>query len=447
MNLKNIKTRLLFYYSIVITLILSIFSSILILQFYKQNIQTVDNQLHTVINEINYNQHFYTPFNNDEFLIQDFSIIIYQYKNNRFHKISSNYSQLEIKNFTLLNKGEFQVFTTKNAIRVMRYRSEKDASIYIEVATTLKDKVHPAMGHLKDILIILIPILLVLSVISGYFIIKSSLRPVKKTIDEVKNIESHNLDKRITTLSSNDEIEELITTFNFMLDKLDDSFSKIKRFSNDVSHELKTPLTIIRGEIELGLRKERTNEEYKKILESTLEETKSLQELINSLLFLSKSNKKEIEQQFINVELDEIISEVIAINKKLIETKNIKFYFHNFENIQVQGQPLLLKILIGNIIQNSLKYSHKNTVIDISLKNTQLIIRDYGIGIKEKDLKNIFDRFYRVDDARSGTGYGLGLSIVKSIANIHNFTINVQSKYEEYTQFTINFKGEKFEKK
>ena len=446
MNLKNIKTRLLFYYSIVITIILSIFSSVLIMQFYKQNMKTVDNQLLTIINEINYSQHFYTPFDNEEFLIQNFSIVIYQNKNGKFNKISSNKSPIDIENFRVLDKGEFQTFTTINAIRVIRYRSDKDDNIYIEVATTLKDKIEPAMVHLKDILMVLIPILLVLSIISGYFIIKSSLHPVKKAIDEVKDIESHNLNKRISTLSSNDEIEELITTFNFMLDKLDDSFSKIKRFSNDVSHELKTPLTIIRGEIELGLRKERTNQEYKNILASTLEETKSLQELINSLLFLSKSNNKEIEQQFVDVELDEIITEVIAQNKQLIETKNIKFYFHHFENIIVQGHPLLLKILIGNIIQNSLKYSHKNSIVEISLSKEKLKIKDYGIGIKEEDIKNIFDRFYRVDDARSGTGYGLGLSIVKSIANIHKFTIDVQSQYEEFTLFTINFKGENFEK-
>jgi len=439
MNLKNIKTRLLFYYSVVITLILSIFSSILIMQFYKQNIKTVDNQLLTIINEINYNQHFYTPFDDEEFLIQNFSVVVYHYKNNKFNKISSNISQIKIKNYEYLEIGEIQPYTTKNEIRVIRYRSDKDKTIYIEVATTLKDKVEPAMVHLKNILIVLIPILLFLSIISGYFIIKSSLYPVKKAINEVKKIESHNLDKRITTLSSNDEIEELITTFNFMLDKLDDSFSKIKRFSNDVSHELKTPLTIIRGEIELGLRKDRTNEEYKNILKSTLEETKSLQELINSLLFLSKSNNKEIEHQFTDVELDDIITEVIAQNKKLIETKNIKFYFHDFENIIVQGHPLLLKILIGNIIQNSLKYSHKNSIIDISLTATQLVIKDYGIGIKEEDLKNIFDRFYRIDDARSGAGYGLGLSIVKSIANIHKFSLEVKSKYEEFTQFTIKF--------
>ena len=117
-------------------------------------------------------------------------------------------------------------------------------------------------------MIVWVPILLIISIIIGYFIIKNTLIPVKKIIDEVKDIEANQLKKRLTSHTSNDEIEELVITFNFMLDKLDDSFSKIKRFSNDVSHELKTPLTVVRGEIELGLRKDRTNNEYKNILNS-----------------------------------------------------------------------------------------------------------------------------------------------------------------------------------
>ena len=112
--------------------------------------------------------------------------------------------------------------------------------------------IHTSINHLQDLLILWIPILLIISVIVGYFIIRNALMPVKKTINEVKAIEASQLQKRLISHTSNDEIEELVTTFNFMLDKLDDSFSKIQRFSNDVSHELKTPLTIIRGEIELA---------------------------------------------------------------------------------------------------------------------------------------------------------------------------------------------------
>jgi len=281
---------------------------------------------------------------------------------------------------------------------------------------------------------------LITSIIIGYFIIKNALLPVKKTIDDVKTMEINKLQKRLTSHTANDEIEELVITFNFMLDKLDDSFSKIKRFSNDVSHELKTPLTVIRGEIELGLRKDRANEEYKNILDSILEETKVLQDLIDSLLFLSKSNDKEIKSKFEGIELDEIITDAISTNKQLIKQKQIKIEIEKLESVSCNGHPLLLKILVGNILQNAIKYSHKNSIVEIYLDKNILTIKDYGIGIKNNDLGNIFDRFYRVDKSRARGGYGLGLSIVKSIAILHNLTITVDSVYEQYTEFSIDLR-------
>lgn len=441
LNLDNIRTKLLFYYSIVVTAVLTLFSVILLDQFYIQNLKTVDKQLITVINEIDYNRQFYKKFDHDEFKIKNLYITTYKHENNKFKKLTTNNPDSVLENLKTIAIDEFHRFSTNDRIRVIRFHSNKIKNIYIEAATTLDDKIEPAMDHLKNLLLIWIPTLMILSIILGYYIIKSSLRPVKKAVREVKDIESHNLNKRISSVTHNDEIEELITTFNFMLDKLDESFSKVKRFSNDVSHELKTPLTIIRGEIELGLRKERSNEEYKQILKSTLEETKSLQELINNLLFLSKVNNKELQEQFESVEIDDLLTEIISQNKQLIESKNINFDFKSFDNTVVQGHPFLLKILIGNIIQNSIKYSHKNSTIEIYLDKDKLTVKDHGIGIKEEDIKNIFDRFYRVENSRNGEGYGLGLSIVRSIAQIHKFPVYVKSNYGEYTLFTVNFTG------
>jgi len=436
--LKNIKTKLLFWYTIITVLILSVFTSVLLHQFYKENIKTVDKQLLIVINETNYNQHFYTPFNPEEFMIHNLYITIYEYKNNKFNKLTYEKTNPTFEKFKQLDLKEYQVFTTKENIRVVRFRSDKEnQNIYIEAATTLDDKINPIQEHLQDILFILIPILLILSIIAGYFMIQYALIPVKKIIDEVKDIEANQLQKRLTSHTKDDEVDELVQTFNFMLDKLDDSFTKIKRFSNDVSHELKTPLTVIMGQIELGLRKDRTNDEYKKILKSTLEESRLLQELINSLLFLSKSNDKELKETFKDVELDEVITDVISNNRKLIEEKCIKFEFLKLDSVSCYGHPLLLRILVGNIIQNAIKYSHKNSIVEVSLCKDRLKIKDYGIGIKQNDIGNIFDRFYRVDKSRTRSGYGLGLSIVKSIAIIHNFEITVNSKYNQYTQFEI----------
>lgn len=440
MNFRNIKTRLLIWYTIITIVILSIFSYILLDLFYKQNIKTVDKQLITVVNEINFNKHFYTPFSRDEFMIHNLYITIYKYENNIFKKIITNKPDLEIQNLTTIAKKEFQLFTFNN-LRVVRLHSDKErGDIYIEAATTIKDKVEPSLRHLKNILMFLIPILLIIAIVSIYFIVKKSLIPVVKAINEVKAIKADDLEKRLTLNNSNDEIDELIATFNFLLGKLENSFYKIKRFSNDVSHELKTPLTVIRGEIELGLRKERTVEEYKEILNITLNETRSLQSLVDNLLFLSHSDDKEIKSRLELVDLDEIVTDVISLNKLLIEEKNITFEFIHLDNVVCKGHPVLLKILIGNIIQNAIKYSYKNSKIDIYLDDNVLKIKDYGTGIKEDDLKNIFDRFYRVNMSRGRDGYGLGLSIAKNIAQVHEFDISVDSRYGQYTQFIIKLK-------
>jgi signal transduction histidine kinase len=296
-----------------------------------------------------------------------------------------------------------------------------------------------SITHLENILLIWIPVLIIISIIVGYFIIKKSLCPVKQTIKDVNQIQEQEFEKRLISHTKNDEIEELVNTFNNILDKLNISYSKIKRFSNDASHELKTPLTVIRGIVELGLRKDRTKDEYKKILNNTLNQTIALQELVDSLLFLSSTNKKEIEATFKTIEIDEIIINIISQNRLLMQEKNIQIKFINFENIKIKAHPLLVQMMISNIIQNAIKYSHKDSIIEISLNKSSLTIKDYGIGIKENEIKNIFDRFYRVEQSRTNKGYGLGLSIVKLIANIHNFKIEVQSKYNKYSIFTINF--------
>jgi len=297
-----------------------------------------------------------------------------------------------------------------------------------------------SIQHLENILIVWIPILIIISIIVGFFIIKKALEPVKQTIKDVKKLQNKEFSKRLISHTKNDEIEELVVTFNNMLEELNISYSKIKRFSHDVSHELKTPLTVIRGVVELGLRKDRTIDEYQQILKNTQDQTILLQELIDSLLFLSNTNNKQIQATFKNIEIDEIITNIIIENKLLMEEKNIQIVFKEFDNVTCLGHPILIKMLISNIINNSIKYSFKNSNIELSLINNQLIIKDYGIGIKEEDIKNIFDRFYRVDKSRSKSGYGLGLSIVKLIIKQHDFKIQVHSKYKEYTTFKVTFK-------
>ena len=291
----------------------------------------------------------------------------------------------------------------------------------------------------EHVLFILIPILFFLMILMVWFLINNILRKVQYIIDEVKDIKIDDFTTRLTTLNTNDEIDELIHTFNNMLDTIEQSVNKIKRFSNDVSHELKTPLTVIIGELELGLRKSRTNEEYKEILNTALGESRVLKELIDNLLFLSNMNDKSIKSKFQNVDIDEVLVDVISSSNILLEAKNINIYFKEFENISINANSQLIKVMLSNIIQNSIKYSNHNSKIEITLKNNICIIKDYGIGIKEDYIKKIFDRFYRIDESRARGGYGLGLSIVKDIATLHNINIKIKSDYGKYTEVKFIF--------
>jgi heavy metal sensor kinase len=452
MNFKNIKVKLLFWYSITIFCILCIFSSVLLYVVYEQNIETVDAKLIAVANDINhdvaerYERNFIKGFDEgEEFLIKNLYVSIYKNDEKEFNKIATNHSSLITQKYMSFNQDKLQSFTLfdtlETQVRVIRLFSDKlSDKVYIEIATTLYDKINTPLQNLKWALLILVPCILFLSILIGFLIIRSSMLPVKKVINEVKDINVNDLNKRLDSNESNDEIEELITTFNEMLNRLGSSVSKIKQFSNDASHELRTPLTVLRGEIELGLRKDRKVNEYKVILQSSLEEISQLEKLIDSLLFLSNSDSIEIQNKFVSLDIDEILMEIISEYSYLTKEKNISIDFLSFENVKSQGYSSLVKVLMSNIINNSIKYSPKESKIIISLEQNTLKVKDFGIGIKEENLEYVFDRFYRVDEARGRGGCGLGLSIVKNIADVHSFELNINSKYGEYTEFIVEFK-------
>jgi len=324
-------------------------------------------------------------------------------------------------------KARLLLFST--TVIVLTFVSFVLAIIYIK-----NDGVYQTVEDYEHILFITIPILFLLMILMAWFILTKILNKVQNIINEVESIKIDDFSTRLSIQNTNDELDELIITFNNMLDTIEQSVFKIKRFSNDVSHELKTPLTVIIGELELGLRKSRTNDEYKEILTTSLEESKILKELVDNLLFLSNMNEKNIKNKFELVDVDEVIVDIVGTFNILLEQKNININFKEFENISINANTQLLKVMFSNIIQNSIKYSNKDSQIDISLKDNTCIIKDYGIGIKKEYLNKVFDRFYRVDESRARGGYGLGLSIVSDIAKLHNIKVNITSTYGEFTQ-------------
>jgi heavy metal sensor kinase len=287
--------------------------------------------------------------------------------------------------------------------------------------------------------------LLLLASLGGNFIIRKALKPVKNVVQTAQDITADDLSLRIEAGQRQDEIGELVDTFNNMISRLEKSVKKIKQFSGDVSHELRTPLTIIRGEIEVLLRKERSKEEYQKTLKSTLEEADYLERIIDDLLFLSRIEALEKKEFDKSVQLDEILLKVVESQELAAKKKNISFDIKKVEPAKIKGEEILLERMVTNIIDNAIRYSRPGGKVEVSLDKKEgtatLQVQDTGIGIPEESLPLIFDRFYVVDKSRfkETGGLGLGLSIVKQVADGHGAKIDVTSKVNRGTSFLIRF--------
>lgn len=309
--------------------------------------------------------------------------------------------------------------------------------------STLKRVNSPYLETIFLGLLIANPILLILFLFIANILIDRTLRPVKKVVSSVRSISTHTMAEVIECNNIPSEIQELVETFNALLLNLQESFNRISAFSSDASHELKTPLTVIRGEIEVALRKTRTQEQYKNILKELLIEVLRVQETIEQLFLITKKDTAELQKNFEDIYLDELLGDVVAQTKKFADQKSISLHITHIVPVTIYANEALLKTALSNLLRNAIIYSPESTEVTISLVEedgyTLLTIEDKGCGISEKNLPFIFDRFYRVDKVRSRkeAGTGLGLAIVKMILDIHHYEISVESVVNKGTKITI----------
>jgi len=355
---------------------------------------------------------------------------------------------LSEKAYAKVMRGEISFETLKDEdnfpLRIMTSPVEDKGalSFILQLAIPLKE-VANISNKLLVILLISGPILLLLSAFGGYLFVKKAFSPVKKIVRTAKRITAENLSHRLEPIDSKDEIGELAETFNDMIFRLEWSFKQIKQFSSDVSHELKTPLTAIRGEIEVTLRREREIEEYKDILKSLLEETGKLERIVKNMLFLSRIDSQGMKFSFRRFALDEILLEAFEKIEKVAERKNVHLILRKIQPVNIKGESNQVKRAITNLIDNAIKYTPEGGKIEMSLEkerdSAKFTIRDTGMGIPEDAIPYIFDRFYRVDKARSREtgGSGLGLAIVKWIIEAHKGNIEVKSKIGEGSIFIV----------
>jgi heavy metal sensor kinase len=346
-------------------------------------------------------------------------------------------------------------------LRIMTFPvvENSHATKIVQIASSLEGA-EDALNKLFLILIISVPSTLILASLGGQFLAHQALKPVDNITQTARMITSQNLNQRIDPPKVKDEISRLIETFNEMISRLDQSFRQMKQFSSDASHELKTPLTILKGEVEVMLRKERTSHEYQQTLKSNLEEINRMSRIVEDLLTLSKADTGEIRLNREDINLTEILNEVVAQMDRLAKSKRLHLSASNHpQDIHLFGDSLRLRELFINLIGNGIKYTEEGGSIRITLQRecpplmrdqsdwregekggfVKIIVSDTGMGIAKEDQERIFNRFFRVDKARSREqgGSGLGLSICKWIVEAHQGEIKVESELGKGSSFIV----------
>lgn len=297
------------------------------------------------------------------------------------------------------------------------------------------------MSAITHISLIILPLLVLLAVIGGYLLAGKTLKPIRKISDTATQIgKSGDLKKRIELGEGNDELHQLADSFNNMFQHLEEAFDAERQFTSDASHELRTPMSVITAQCEFSLEKPRSQEEYEKALQVIMRQSRKMSKLINDMLDFTRLEMRSESYVRKSINLTELVSSV-CYDMSIIKEKNITLKNEVENDVIFYGNHELLVRLLTNLITNAYRYGNENGNIFVCLRTREheiiLSVSDDGIGIPKEEQQNIFRRFYQADSSRSGTGTGLGLSMVYEIAQFHNGEIHVESEPGRGSTFTL----------
>ncbi|KKQ43433.1 MAG: histidine kinase [Microgenomates group bacterium GW2011_GWC1_37_8] len=282
--------------------------------------------------------------------------------------------------------------------------------------------------------------LLIFLALEGFFIVRKMTDGLSKLSSKIKTITSKNLSEKVIDIESEDEIGELASAFNQLLDRLLQAFKRERQFIGDVAHELKTPLSTQRSGIEVALSKDRSAKELKSVLIEALSDNNRIASTLKNILDLAWSEAESEKVNKDKVKLSEVVSEIVEIATKLGKAKKVNVSGNISQDIVVLGSEDKLFRALLNITDNAIKYTPTSGSVNISLtkKNShaRFRVKDTGVGISKNDLPHIFERFYRGSRSGKVHGAGLGLAISQALISAHKGTIDVKSDVGKGTTIT-----------
>ena len=369
------------------------------------------------------------------------------YDNNK--QLIDRSPNLNTSNLRLLDDSHNNLFinSTLNGIPVRQIQTaiiNKNKVVgYLVIAMSLED--FEIVQILKNILLISFPLILIILYLIARFFAGKSIKPVSTIIETSSQITKDNLQTRIPLPANKDELYVLSQNINNLLDRVENAIEREKQFTSDASHELRTPLAVIKGTMEVLIRKPRNQQEYEEKINFCITEVDRLNHMVDQLLLLARfeNQKQNIKNE--SIYLNALVLDNLARFSEKIEAKKLTIKTNFTTDYHLQSDNYLISIIVSNLISNAIKYTENNGEITIGLSQNSnailLSVADNGIGISKMDLDKVFNSFYRSDSTNQAKikGTGLGLSIVKRLCDLLKIEVSVSSELQVGTVFNLSF--------
>lgn len=321
--------------------------------------------------------------------------------------------------------------------RVLYFPLGQDYILQIMIST---EDINKFQVIFRQIFMLIMGLMFILSNVVGWFMARRALSGIEEVTETAIQVIDGKFDKRVKLTGHGEEVDRLATTFNMMLEKLHILITDIKEISDNIAHDLRSPVTRIRGIAETTIMSASSDKEYEAMAGSIIEECDSLLVMVNTMLYISQAEAGVSKLDISDVDISQIISEACELFQPIAEEKGIEI-IQKIESATVRADKEKIQRVIANLLDNALKYTPGKGVVTFSLVQDQdkvtVTVEDTGIGISKEELPNIFNRFYRCDSSRSLQGVGLGLSLARAIIQSHHGEINVTSELEKGSIFTF----------
>ena len=450
MIIKTFRLRLTIIYTAAVVLLFLAFAFVTHTEYKKELLRTIDKDLLKTAKSESLDESNPNLMNNNAEIIKKVG--------NEYYQVTSQKGKVII---TFINKNQqlplnwnlmMTAFKGAPQYETIQYKGENQRTLYFPVKEDALlhiwkslENIEGSVARLERLFLFFLPLTLIVSSLVFWFLAGKLLSPVVKIKTLAEKIRLGKLSERINIGHKGKEIDDLVIILNDMLDSCQRSIESQKRFSSDVSHEIRSPLTALRGSTEVALRKKRTPEEYEDILRNNLSDIMRISKITDNLLFLTKADNNifELRRQWFDVK--HFMETVVENFRYKVLSADLSITEDYQENLELNGDMDLLEHAFSNIIDNAVKYTPPGGKITVIARkedaNIIITISDTGIGISEDDIPHIFDRFYRVDkeSSRKLGGTGLGLAIAQWIIHAHNGKIGVKSTVGSGSDFIVAF--------